>query len=106
MTSVSVTSSVRTLRRKVVCPQVAGHPVDEADVGELTAGDVDGQPDVEARPSPLANLGAGLGEHEVGDLADEAHLLGDPDELVRRDDAVHGMVPAGQRLDLDDRRRT
>ncbi len=88
-------------RRKSVGPEMRGDVADEGTIREVAPGDVDRQADVEAISPPSGCLVTGFGEHEVGDLADEAHLLRDRDELVGWNLAVHGMEPARQRLDTD-----
>ena len=102
MTSVSVTSSVRMSGGRSYSPEVLGDPLDERDVGELSPRDVDCEPDVDAGLAPDGQLAAPLGKDEIGDLADQAHLLGDPDELLVGDRTLHGMVPADEGLDLHD----
>ena len=44
---------------------------------------------------------AGLPQHEVAQGEDEAGLLGQGDELVRREQAALGMLPAHERLEAD-----
>ncbi len=101
-TSVSVTSSVMAL---------AGRPLSRS--GSFTRStslpSSSSRPDtlmatfeIEARPSPLGHGCARFGQHEVADLVDHAHLLGDGDELVGGDRAVFGVMPPRQRLHLDD----
>ncbi len=102
ITSVSVTSSVSTSGERPFACRCLRDPLDELAVGELAPRDVDGHPDGEAGAVPIRQLRAGLGEDEFADLADEAHLLGDRDEFVRRDRAVLRVVPPGQRFDLHD----
>ena len=46
----------------------------------------------------FAHVAAGLAQHPVADLDDQAHLLGDRNELGRRDHAAQRMRPAQQRL--------
>ena len=106
MTSVSVTSSVRTsggrsCARRCLATRSTRLPSANSRPETLMA-----SPMSMPGPTPGRQLGARFGEDEVADLADHAHLLGDPDELLRGDRAVHRVVPAGQRLDLDDRRGT
>ena len=45
---------------------------------------------------------AGRAQHPFADRADQAGLLGDRDELGRRDQAELGMVPAQQGLEAGD----
>ena len=78
------------------------HPVDQVDVGELAPGHVHRQTDGDAGLAPAGQLGAALVQDEVGDLGDQAHLLGDPDELLRWDEPLHRVVPAAERLDVGD----
>ena len=47
-------------------------------------------------------LAAALAQHPAADRHDQAHLLGERDELRRRDEAALGVVPAQQRLDARD----
>ena len=78
------------------------HAFDQVDVGELPAGHVHRQADGDARLAPAGQLGAALVQDEVGDLRDQAHLLGDPDELLRRDEPLLRVVPAAEGLDVRD----
>jgi hypothetical protein len=52
---------------------------------------------------PPAHLQARLAQHPVTDRHDEAGFLGDGKELLRRQDAVDGMVPAQQRFEAGHR---
>ena len=45
--------------------------------------------------------GAGLAEQGIEQFADHAHLFGDGNELVRRDQAAGGVIPARQRFEAD-----
>ena len=69
---------------------------------EVAPGDIDREADVEAFAPPSGCLVTGLGEHEICDLADEAHLFCYLDELVGGHLTVHRMEPPRQRLDTDD----
>ncbi len=102
ITSVSVTSSVSSSAGRVICLEVAGDAIDERAVSELPSRDVDGDAELQAGAPPVGQVGAGLGEDEVTDLADDTHLFGDGDELVRGNRTLFGMIPAGERLDLGD----
>ena len=81
------------------CAADAGHQVglDQAVHREVHR---DRQGDVLVQPAPAA------GQREiqdvVGDRTDPADLLGQVDEVVRRDGAVARVGPAHQRLDRDD----
>ena len=52
--------------------------------------------------APPGELGAALVQDEVGDLRDQAHLLGDRDELLRRDEPLLRVVPTAQGLHVRD----
>ena len=76
-------------------------------VAQLAGRDVDRDPQVgrPCRPAGRASAAAWrqrLGEHPRADLDDEAGLLGDRDEVQRRDQAQARVRPAQQRLDADD----
>ena len=45
---------------------------------------------------------AGLLEHPLPERDDQAGVLGERDEHVRRQHALHGVVPADERLDAGD----
>ncbi|OIQ76602.1 hypothetical protein GALL_417180 [mine drainage metagenome] len=82
----------------------AQHAVDETGVGELPRADVDREHAL-ARRRPLAprrNARAGGVEHPLAELDDQAGLLGHRDELTRREQAAHRVVPAQQGLGPDD----
>src|SRR5207302_2730627 len=51
---------------------------------------------------PAAPLATCLLEHPLSERHDQAHLLGDRDERVRSDSPAPRMVPAHERLHLDD----
>ncbi len=55
----------------------------------------------EAIPVPAPHLGAGLGQHPLAQLADEAGVLGHRDEAYRRHPAQFRAVPAHQGFDAD-----
>ena len=71
--------------------------VDEVGAAELQRRDVDG--DGQARPALAVEAGAP--QHPLAELDDEAGVLGDRNEIRRRDLAGGRMVPARQRLDAD-----
>ena len=48
---------------------------------------------------PRAHLPAGLAQHEPADRDDQPGLLGQRDEVQRRDQPAVGVLPADQRLD-------
>ena len=50
----------------------------------------------------LGGLGAGLPQHPLAERHDQPGLLGERNELGRRDHAALGMVPAQQRLEAAD----
>ena len=72
--------------------------LDEVGAAELQRRDVhrDGQ----VRPGPAVEAGAA--QHPFAQIDDQAGVLGDRNELRRRDLADCRMVPARQRLDADD----
>ena len=85
--------------------QHLGHAVHQVGLGELPAGQVD--VDLQRRPVreipvPDRGLLAGPAQHPFADRHDQAGLLGQRDEVQRRQHAAVGMVPAHQRLDADD----
>ena len=51
---------------------------------------------------PLGGRGAGLPQRPFADRHDQAGLLGQRDELDRRDEAALGVMPAQQRLQTAD----
>ena len=65
-------------------------------------GQVDRDRQVEAFGGPARSLVDRLLQHPRGQRVDQAALLGQRDELARRDDAPYGMHPAHQRLDVLD----
>ncbi len=68
---------------------------------ELTAGHVDADENIRtgAGIDPRARLAAGLLQHPGADRHDEAGLLGDRDEVHRRDHAAGRVVPTHQGLE-------
>ena len=50
---------------------------------------------------PAGGLVAGVVEHQGADLGDQAALLGQADELVRRAQPVDRVLPADERLGAD-----
>mmetsp|Transcript_6689 Transcript_6689/g.27999 ORF Transcript_6689/g.27999 Transcript_6689/m.27999 type:complete len:689 (+) Transcript_6689:1417-3483(+) len=77
------------LGRQVLVHQVAGRQVDR-------------QPQVQAGVHGLAREACRAGQHPGAEHADEAGLLGERDELHRRHQAAHRVLPAHQRLGADD----
>jgi hypothetical protein len=51
---------------------------------------------------PVIRDAAGLAQQPVAHLVDEPGLLGDGDEMMRRDQPARGMLPADQRFQADD----
>ena len=72
--------------------------LDEVGAAELQRRDVDG----DGQPGPGAAVEAGAPQHIFAELDDQPGVLGDRNELRRRDRADRRMVPARQRLDADD----
>ena len=71
---------------------------------ELARRDVDGDAHRRRPPRlPLPELLAGPPEDPFADARDEPDVLGERDELARREDPLLGMAPADERLDADDR---
>ncbi|GBD19005.1 hypothetical protein HRbin27_01507 [bacterium HR27] len=56
--------------------------------------------ETEAQPAP--QLPAGLQEHPLRELRDQAGHFGERDEHARRHRSAHRMLPANQRLQTDD----
>jgi hypothetical protein len=70
---------------------------------ELARRQVDADRQVDLQPvADRAHLTAGLLQHVPADRQDQAGLLGQRDERHGRDQAVHRMPPADQRLGADD----
>ena len=93
----SVSSSSSRLGVELGLLEDALDHVDEVGAAELQRRDVDG--DGQARP--VAAVEAGAAQHPLAELDDEAGVLGDRNELRRRDLADGRMGPARQRLDAD-----
>ena len=79
--------------------------LDESRVCELLAGDVDG--DGEARKSgegrmPGLELAAGVAKDPIAERENKARVFGDVDELVGRDEAEAGRLPADESLETSD----
>jgi hypothetical protein len=51
---------------------------------------------------PFGRVGASPAQHEVAERRDETGLLGERNELGRRDVAARRVRPAQQRLEADD----
>ena len=81
--------------------EMAHHLLDQMLVREAPHRQVHGDVEVEPVTLPLADAFQALLEHQVGEVADEAALLGDRDELVGHDRSVLRMCPASERLDRD-----
>ena len=84
--------------------QRAEDPFDEPRIAELARREV--HADVQLRcfrhlVTPDRELPARLVEHPPSELGDEAHVLGDGDELRRRDPSEQRVRPAHQRFDAE-----
>ena len=78
----------------------ARHAAHQAAVAKLHAGHVHRHlPGGAVGVAPAAHLRARLAQHPIADLDDQAALLREGDELVRRHEAALRMRPAQQRLD-------
>ena len=73
-------------RRQILVEQVAGR-------------EIDGDREIDTSPLPFRALPEGRFEHPVGQGLNQPAVLGEPDELVRRDVAVCRVAPAGERLE-------
>ncbi len=83
--------------------QRAGHRVDEFRRRKLVSGHVHGHPQRwQAVLLPQPVLPAGLAQHPFADRTDQAGVLGQRDEVRRRDQAALRMLPADQGLDAGD----
>src|SRR5207245_8106707 len=74
-------------------------PTDGIVLPELSGGEV--EPDLQLDPlgPPDRVLTADLLDHPAADRVDQAHLLGEGDELSRREHPAVGIRPADQGLD-------
>ena len=79
--------------------------VGQAVVEEVGGRQVDGNGDRLSLATPGGTLGDGRLEHERGERSHEPALLGQRDELVRRDEPERRVGPAQQGLDRGDRAR-
>src|SRR4029453_12172376 len=94
------------LRAKLRLREDRGDLTRELRVLELARSEVhvDGQVRmVRIRELPRARLAAGLSEHRAADLDHVAELVGERDERPGPKHAVARAVPAGQRLERDER---
>ena len=73
--------------------------LEQALADQLDGGEVDRHLDV-LRPG--RRVGAGAVDHPFADRDDQAELLGERDEIARRDQPAHRMLPADQRLEAGD----
>ena len=97
-----IDSVISTSSRPGASPLAASAPQDrlvERAAVELHRRDVDRDPDM---LGPARRLRAGLADHPRADRDDQAGVLGDGDELDRRDQPARRMVPADQRLERAD----
>ena len=94
----------QALRRHAGLAQDAGELVGQRGLGELAAGEVDGQAGEVDRGvgGPARELAAGLAQHPAPERDDQPALLGDGDERAREHDALARVAPAHERLDGDD----
>ena len=100
--AVSVSSSVSRVRRQSMPGEHRRQAKPEAPVTKQAGRKVDR--DAEARLLAVDASGRddGLFQDKVGELADAVVLFGSGDELGRRDRALLGMGPAGERFGADD----
>ncbi len=73
------------------------HDVDEVGAAELQRRDIDGNKDA----GPGLGVEAGAAQHQFAERDDQAAVLGDRDELGRRDLAALRMGPAAKRFDAE-----
>ena len=101
MAAVSVTSIVRARRRQPGGGERVAHVVDEAVLGELAGGDVDGHAAARRAPgaAPAGGVAARLAQHLPAHLEDERRVLDVRQEARRRQQPVLGVLPAHERLD-------
>ena len=79
------------------------HAVGPAVLEQVGGRDVDRHREVRSpRARQSGGLAQGLADHQLGQRADHAGLLGERDELVGRDHAADGVRPAHERLDAGD----
>jgi len=81
------------------------HPLDQIGMGELARREINADRDV-ARAGmltlPFGEPAAGLPQHPVPHRDDQAGLLRDREEVVRRDEAALGMLPPHEGLHTGD----
>src|ERR1700737_2902144 len=77
------------------------HVVDQLVIVQLTRGHVYREAERVALRVPFRALPAGLLEHPPPDWEDQRAVLGDRNEITRRDDAARAVPPADQGLDPD-----
>ncbi len=92
----------RPLQAAVV--QSCQHRLGEPGRADLPQREVDREPDLPARLPPVRHLTACLAQHPGAERDDEPGVLGDPEELGRRD-VLAAARPADQRLDAGYPRR-
>ena len=99
----SVSSMTSRPGARPLSAQRARHQAGQVALVELDRGQVDA--DRQRRLAafvPPGGLAAGLAQHPFADRHDHAGLLGQRDEVQRRDDAVLGVLPADQGLQAGD----
>src|SRR5436190_2395596 len=91
------------VRRHAGVEQDARDFVGEVGIQQAALGDVDRDREVVAGGLPRVDLLQRRPQDEARQRLDEAGLLGERDELARREQPVLGMLPAHERLDARDR---
>ena len=86
-------------RRQSGMRQRRDHRLDQIAAAELHRRQIDGDLDVRG---PFRRLGAGLAQHPFAERDDQSDILGDRNEVRRRDHALFGMPPAQQRFETAD----
>ena len=99
----SVISRVRAVAGRPLSRRCSATICGQLVVEQVAHREVHRHVEVEALVPPRPALRERHGQHVLGEGADQAGVLGDRHEDVRRDEAVVRVVPAGQRLDADDR---
>ena len=83
------------LRRQAGLVQHFGDRLGDVAVAELRRRQIDRD---DERLRPVGRVAAGSAQHPFAERNDEAGILGDGNEMGRRDLAVHRMLPADQGL--------